>query len=777
MALSGKITGDVTQKPYYFSFYITWSAKQNISGNYSDVTVTSYWETNNTYQGFDTMSARDASITINGETSSIRKVFDTTGGSGSGWAVNPLKIQEYTQRVQHNGDGTKTISISARANGHADVYGPSSSTDRSADCVASGTITLDTIPRAASITTAPDFNDEENPTITYSNPAGNNVTSLQACISLTGATDDISYRDISKTGSSYTFNLTESERNVLRKATTGSNSRKVKFYVRTIIGGETYHSPLEKNFSIINYTPTFPVDNIGYYDSNTSISNITGNSEMIVQNQSNLVVQYTAATPKKSASISTYYFKLNGVTKTSTSAGGTISFGKINSGSNITLTAWCVDNRGNKSADVSKTIKCYEYYQPSFTSFNSYRANSDGNPNVNGKYLKNIYSTNYPSVGGKNKIKVEFTYITGSTSKTTADSLINLGEDSKTYSVYATITDSFGGRNSSSTITVFGSTRIFNVSKDGTGFAIGKMAEIPEGYPGIFECRWPAKFDSNLMVGDSSQSSTPTCGITVHDVRNADITPESFGDKNVNFYFDNPNGYWESIIHMKGWTGNNYAAWELAGNAHNNNKSDLHYRQGIGNTWDSWQTVLTDKNIGNYAALNSSLSSYLPLSGGTLTGELKLSGGLDCQNSDIINANGICFKDLADSAGEGINFYRSSGYWDSLYAKNGVLKFHPNRGTSTGLSGSTIYHSGNLGTLEIATGTCTLNCNANYTISFNYTFSDVPRVMLTPRTHIGGIIPGKVNDISSTAFTGTIGGNATSDDVEFMWVAVYWKGE
>lgn len=518
MALSGTIYGSVTHQPSSsnpFSFYFTWSASQNVANNYSDVTVKTYWATKDTGWTFDTVGSRNASITINGETSSISKVFNCAP-----WTSNPFLIQTATTRVYHNSDGTKSISISVRANGHASSWGPSASTASSDDCTASTTITLNTIPRAASITAAPDFNDEENPTITYSNPAGNSVTSLQACISLTGATDDILYRDISKTGSSYTFNLTTSERNVLRKATTGSNSRKVKFYVRTVIGGETYHSPLEKNFSIINYTPTFPVNNIGYYDSNTSISNITGNSEMIVQNQSNLVVQYTAATPKKSASISTYYFKLNGVTKTSTSAGGTISFGKINSGSNITLTAWCVDSRGNSSGEVSKTIKCYEYYQPSFTSFNSYRANSDGNPNVNGKYLKNIYSTNYPSVGGKNKINVEFTYITGSTSKTTADSLVNLGEDSKTYSVYATITDSFGGSNSSSTITVFGSTRIFNVSKDGTGFAIGKMAEIPEGYPGIFECRWPAKFNGDVeCVGeidcDTITSDTISCNNSI----------------------------------------------------------------------------------------------------------------------------------------------------------------------------------------------------------------------------------------------------------------------
>jgi hypothetical protein len=48
---------------------------------------------------------------------------------------------------------------------------------------------------------------------------------------------------------------------------------------------------------------------------------------------------------------------------------------------------------------------------------------------------------------------------------------------------------------------------------------------------------------------------------------------------------------------MKGWSGE-YAAWELAGNANNTlNDHTLRYRQGRGNEWYDWQTVLTNKNI------------------------------------------------------------------------------------------------------------------------------------------------------------------------------------
>jgi hypothetical protein len=71
----------------------------------------------------------------------------------------------------------------------------------------------------ATITYAPNFNDESNPTIKYNNPAGKTVTSLQACISLDGSKADVSYRNIPKKGTSYTFDLTDEERNVLRENT------------------------------------------------------------------------------------------------------------------------------------------------------------------------------------------------------------------------------------------------------------------------------------------------------------------------------------------------------------------------------------------------------------------------------------------------------------------------------------------------------------------------------------------------------------------------------
>lgn len=47
--------------------------------------------------------------------------------------------------------------------------------------------------------------------------------------------------------------------------------------------------------------------------------------------------------------------------------------------------------------------------------------------------------------------------------------------------------------------------------------------------------------------------------------------------------------------------------------------------------------------------------------------------GINMNNSDIANANGIYFKDASDTNGEGLNFYKSDGVYDRLYVLDGKV--------------------------------------------------------------------------------------------------------
>ena len=256
---------------------------------------------------------------------------------------NGTVVASGTHTLSHDGTGKKSFTASAQ--GGINTYAVNST--------GSGSWELPTIPRYATLTSAPDFTDEQNPTITYSNPAGSAVSGLYACISLDGSKDDIAYRAIPTGGSSYTFSLTEAERNVLRNATTSSNSRTVLFIVRTTIGSVGSNSSVKKTLSIVNANPTFPNSKVTYADTNTAVVDITKNSTHIVQNKSFLTATFGAATANKGAKITGYTLEMNGVTKTQTES-GSVPFGAVKSSQDVTLSVTAYDSRGNSTTATQK---------------------------------------------------------------------------------------------------------------------------------------------------------------------------------------------------------------------------------------------------------------------------------------------------------------------------------------------------------------------------------------------------------------------------------------
>ena len=277
--------------------------------------ATTYTLKSNSYQGrylqLDCTQEKDISRNV----SVIKWTLKTVGQSGVYYTTGPTtakingKQVYYKARTSYSsaefpakaGSVSGTTEVSHDNTGNASIpVSLSTAIYTSSVTTKSGTWTLDSIPRQANLTAAPNFNDEQNPTITYSNPAGNAVTSLKACISWTGA-DDIKYRDIPKTGTSYTFNLTDAERTALRKAAT-TNTLKVKFYVTTVIGGTTFYSTKEKEMTIVNADPVLKptaVDTGGY-----SVP-LTGDANNIVIKGFNYMNVAVNATPQKGASIVT----------------------------------------------------------------------------------------------------------------------------------------------------------------------------------------------------------------------------------------------------------------------------------------------------------------------------------------------------------------------------------------------------------------------------------------------------------------------------------------
>ena len=401
----------------------------------------------------------EESYSIANNTSTVRWTLESIGGSVNyytiyNWGVWVNGQQIYgtqtTNRNSYNfpaktGSATGTITVAHNADGSAGNVGFQLN-----GCVYynrsnsyTGSISLTKIPRQANITSAPDFNDEASPTISYSNPAGNSVNSLQACIASTnGQTIYVGYRDISKTGSSYTFNLTDGERNTLRQATPNSNSFSLKFYVKTVIGGNTFYSSVQKTMTIVNGNPIFSASNLSYKDSNSTTVAVTGNNQKLVQNLSNLLTTITSATAKKYSSITKYEATINGVTKTLTSAGN-IDFGVINSANDLTLSVKVTDSRGNTTT-ATKTVTFLAWVLPtaiiSLKRKNNYEDES---------YL--TVNATYSSVDSKNSVTIKYQYKKTTESSYTELKTINNGSQenitlSKDYAwdFKIVITDKFG---------------------------------------------------------------------------------------------------------------------------------------------------------------------------------------------------------------------------------------------------------------------------------------------------------------------------------------------
>lgn len=188
----------------------------------------------------------------------------------------------------HDNDGNRTLNVG---------YGIDTSYI-SGSSIAN--IVLPHIDRYPSLLSAPDFNDEQSPTITYTKNIMSSSAVVEACMKLNpnDATPIIPYRQVDVSSGSYTFNLTTAERNALRNQIPNSNTLNVYYLLRTTYQGNSYFSVSGiKTVTIVNATPT--ISSITTTEQNTKVSALLGTSaNTIVQNASNVKVDVSASATK-----------------------------------------------------------------------------------------------------------------------------------------------------------------------------------------------------------------------------------------------------------------------------------------------------------------------------------------------------------------------------------------------------------------------------------------------------------------------------------------------
>lgn len=285
-----------------------------------------------------------------------------------------------THTVAHTSDGSKSMALAYSLDMASASYTPGYVSK-------SGTMTLTKIPRGATITSAPNFTDEDDPVVKVSNPAG---VSVQLGIFKDSTHALANYRTIS--GTSYTFRLTQAEREAMRKVDTTKNTAQVRFYVKSTVGGQTFITYLIRTLTIQNPAPTL---NPTVEDVNPTTLALTGESGNLVKYYSKVEVK-TRAQAVKGASL-----VRQSITCGSQTLAGDGTLEGVESG---TIVVSATDSRGNTT---TKTVerKLVGYVRLSCTM-------GQGTPDASGRYdLEVTGACFYGSFGEKeNTLTVEYRY-------------------------------------------------------------------------------------------------------------------------------------------------------------------------------------------------------------------------------------------------------------------------------------------------------------------------------------------------------------------------------
>lgn len=380
MALSGSITGVYRG----YTLQANWTATQDISGNYSDITIRHVLVIGSAYSL--NIGSRSNTCSVDGAAQSYSSpAINQKGGS--------VALGTTTHRVNHNADGSKKCTITDVFNVNATIDG-----SKVASITASGNITLDNIPRQATITSATDFTDSGTPSLTYSNAGGFTADAYLEFAPVGSGTQIMRKGAITGKSGTYTFGLTDAERETLRAACTGA-SMPVRYVLRTFIGGKEYYSWLDRTMSMSDAAPILGA--VSYADGNATTAAITGDAKVIVQKQSDLQVTFGAATAQKGATIAEYSATFAGVTKTASSV-VTLDFGKVDVSSDMPLVFSVTDSRGLKTS-TTLTVKVGSWWEPTSTVTLARKNNFEPETHITATAW-------YAALDGKNEVTISAKY-------------------------------------------------------------------------------------------------------------------------------------------------------------------------------------------------------------------------------------------------------------------------------------------------------------------------------------------------------------------------------
>lgn len=580
-----------TDQYYSYQCLVTENS-YNIANNTSNVTITfsikgpwapSFYEWT-TYYG----------IMVDG-------VVKKSGNSVPYISNSYYQLLSWTGDVVHNSNGAKSINVGVYLyqSGPAN-YLPKQYTSGSP--LSMGSVALTTIPKASTITSAGNVTLGNSCSIKWTPASSDFKYKIKFALgSWNYTTDFISPATTSAyTYTGYTIPCITALLDDMPNSIKGTMTATLTTYNSS---GSQMGSSSTKNFTVTipsNIVPTIGTITLTPIDSSNGDTR-----DILVQNNSKLIVSVSGCYAGAGSSIQSYTFY--GPNLSTTTSNSTVTSGIITSAGTLTYTVKVTDKRGRSSSKTA-TITSYSYSTPYFKSFSVIRSDFTGAADDNGEYVNVSYSIGFSPVNGTNNVSIKLAYkknadiayssvnVISSSTATSGNRVLNAIAIDSTYSIYGIISDAYGGTSRSSMTTVPGASRVFNVTSDGTGFAIGKMAESTE----LFDCRWPIRSDSpeQTMRNLTYRSIIPVTAVANDTTTNW----AAQGNLATTFYneteqlTDQPGQYGFVLNVTNGPDGAEvHQLWAPQYNG------SLAHRGGNSNGWiGSWRTVLDSSNYASY---------------------------------------------------------------------------------------------------------------------------------------------------------------------------------
>ena len=451
MASSGSFSGSI--RDGHYKLRVDWSQSKNVSANTSTVTCKLYlvndWSLN--------ISGRsDNTCTIDGSA----QTFSSPAISSTGTHL----LGTVSRTVNHASDGGKSLTISAVFQIRATLSGTYYGT-----ITASANITLDSIPRASSVSAG---------NMTLGSVGKINISRASSSFTHTltysfGNTSGTIATKTTATSVSWTPSL--SLANQIPNATSGTCTITCTTYNgNTNIGAKTCTLSLSVPASV---KPTI---------SSLSAARIDGEVPsawgIYVQTKSKVKLTINGAAGSYGSTIKSYSITGGGYS----GSASTLTTGFLNNSGTITFKATVTDSRGRVSAEASVSITVTAYSPPYFNSSLSQRCLSNGTLDDDGTYIHALVSFGYSTCGGKNTLKTSVQYKQVSATQWTdagvtfaSNTAFNYGKGQisteTSYDVRYTLEDAF----SSISVQEIVSTAavVMDFKSGGKGVAIGKVSE------------------------------------------------------------------------------------------------------------------------------------------------------------------------------------------------------------------------------------------------------------------------------------------------------------